>query len=144
MKADVAAACEKKSKDEVREAFDQAISASSKAGFLQDAALANELCGEFFAKGENLYWAKHYLTSAYNGYCEWGAEAKSAHLLRDRGVFIDKEQVTGLRSNPTLRKGPLSTKRLLSNMSMTLDDMALDGTTLDGSSSGHLISLTPS
>jgi hypothetical protein len=76
MKADVAAACKKKGKDEVREAFDQAISASLKAGFLQDAALANELCGEFFAKGENLYWAEHYLTSAYNGYCEWGPKPK--------------------------------------------------------------------
>jgi hypothetical protein len=89
-------------------------------------------------KGEELFWAKHYLTSAYNLYCERGAGAKAAHLLRNRGVFLDKEQAIVRQRSSTLRKGPLSSERHLDSMSMTLDDMTLDG------SSGHLDSLTPS
>jgi predicted ATPase len=131
----------RKSKEEVRRVFDQAISAASKAGFLQDAALANELCGEFFVKGEELFWAKHYLTSAYNLYCEWGAGAKAAHLLRNRGVFLDKEQAIVSQRSSTLRKGPLSSERRLDRMSITLDDI-----TLRGGSGGldSLSTLTPS
>jgi hypothetical protein len=113
-----------KSKEEVRKAFDQAISAASKTGFLQDAALANELCGEFFLKGEDLFWAKHYLTSAYNLYCDWGAGAKAAHLLRNRGAFLNREQVIVNKRPSMLRKGPLSSERRLESMSMTLDDVS--------------------
>jgi predicted ATPase len=115
----------KKNKEQVRKAFDQAISAASKTGFLQDAALANELCGEFFLEGEDLFWAKHYLTCAYNLYCEWGAGAKAAHLLRNRGAFLNREQVIVNQRPPVLRKGPLNSGRHLNSMSMTLDDMTL-------------------
>jgi hypothetical protein len=115
----------KKNKEQVRKAFDQAISAASKTGFLQDAALANELCGEFFLKGEDLFWAKHYLTSAYNLYCEWGAKAKAVHLLRNRGAFLDKERKIVSQRSSVLRKGPLSSERYLDSISMTLDDMTL-------------------
>jgi histidine kinase len=126
MLADCAATFEKmKSKEEVRKAFDQAISAASKTGFLQDAALANELCGEFFLEGEDLFWAKHYLTCAYNLYYEWGAGAKAAHFLRNRGAFLNREQVIVNQRPSVLRKGPLNSERLLDSMSMTLDDMTL-------------------
>jgi hypothetical protein len=92
-------------------------------------------------KGEELFWAKHYLSSAYNLYCEWRAGVKAAHLLRHRGVFLDNEQAIVSQRSSTLRKGPLSSERHLDSMSITLDDMTLRGGTgcLDS-----LSSLTPS
>jgi hypothetical protein len=121
--------------------FKQAISAVSKAAFLQDAAVANELFGEYFVTGEELFWTKHYLTSAYNLYCECGAAAKAAHLLRNRGVFLDNEQAIVSQRSSTLRKGPLSSERHLDSMPITLGDMTFRGGT---GGLNSLSSLTPS
>ena len=58
----------------VQKAFDKAISAPARAGFLQDAAPANERAGSFFC------FASAYLTRAHELYLEWGATVKAAHL----------------------------------------------------------------
>jgi hypothetical protein len=100
-------------KQEVRKAFDLAISASSKAGFLQDAALANELCARYFIQREDLFWAKHYMTSAYHLYSDWGAAAKAHHLMQTYRVFIIEDVDFLSRRMSTASKGPLSTAKLL-------------------------------
>lgn len=65
---------------EVRRAFDEAIAQARKSGFLQDAALGNELAGDFFARRNNDYWAAAYATDAYEMYSLWGAIAKAEHV----------------------------------------------------------------
>lgn len=68
---------QKKQEEDVRKLFDEAIAQSRRIGFLQDAALANELAGDFFARKNDDYWAGSYATSAYELYVLWGAIAKA-------------------------------------------------------------------
>ena len=75
--------------NQVKEAFDKAISAASRAGFLHDAALGNELVGEYFLSIGNSFWCKHYFTKAYELYSEWGALAKVKLLKAQRSEYID-------------------------------------------------------
>jgi hypothetical protein len=84
------AACKQKDSDEVKRSFDKAIAAAGKAGFTQDAALGNELAGEYFLSlGDDDFWTKHYFSRAHELYHEWGAQAKVDHLFSTRGEYID-------------------------------------------------------
>ena len=74
-----------------REMFDNAISTSTKAGFLQDAALANELAGEYFLSKGDDFWAKHYLTCSYSLYLTWEASAKTKQLLMRYPRHVDAD-----------------------------------------------------
>jgi hypothetical protein len=74
-----------------------------------------------------------------NLYCEWGA----AHLLRNRGVFLDNEQAIVSQWSSSLRKGPLSSERHLDSISVTLDDMALRGGTVQGASTALAVLRRP-
>ncbi len=63
--------------------YEQAIEQAWQQGFLQEAALANELAGEFYLQLGHPKIAKIYLTEAYIAYNNWGALAKG-HALRLR------------------------------------------------------------
>lgn len=80
--------------------FDKAISTATRAGFVQDGALANELAGAHFLRKADKFWAKHYLTSAYSMYETWEARAKTNQMLEVYGDLIDTESVQkNLRSS---------------------------------------------
>ena len=91
MEADYAAA-KKKGSGEVKVAYDKAIAAAGKAGFRQDAALGNELAGEYFVSLGDDYWPGHYFSKSHELYDEWGAKAKTDHLYKTRGDYIDTEK----------------------------------------------------
>ena len=90
MKAHLEACLNPKGKG-IKDAFDRAITAASRAGFSQDAALANELAGEHFASIEDDdYWPNHYFARAHSLYSEWGAKAKVDHLKETWGKYIEE------------------------------------------------------
>lgn len=68
-----------KDTSKIRRAYDDAISASGRLGILHLQALANERAGLFFLQRDD-FWAKIYLTQAYEKYEEWGASAKSEDM----------------------------------------------------------------
>ena len=84
-------------KTDIRKLFDKAIEASSKHGFMQDAAVANELAGEYFIREDDDALAKLYLTAAYRAYAEWGAHAKVKQLLDCRGSFVESDTRVSFR-----------------------------------------------
>ena len=53
--------------------YDQAIAAAGRERFLQDEALANELCGRFYLGQGRKRIAALYLGAAIDGYARWGA-----------------------------------------------------------------------
>jgi histidine kinase len=94
MQADMMACSSSKSRkwqDTVKVAFDKAIAMAGKAGFRQDAALGNELAGEYLltTKEDNTFWAAFYFSRAYYLYMEWGAVAKADQLKIKRGDLIN-------------------------------------------------------
>lgn len=76
----------------VKGAYDKAIAAAGKAGFRQDAALGNELAGEYFLSLGDDYWPRHYFSKSHELYDEWGAKAKTDQLFKTRGDYIDIEK----------------------------------------------------
>jgi predicted ATPase len=93
MRADMMACSSSKSRkrqDTVKAAFDKAIAIAGKAGFRQDAALGNELAGEYLltTREHNTFWAEFYFSRAYDLYMEWGAVAKADQLKTKRGDLI--------------------------------------------------------
>jgi histidine kinase len=91
----------RKGHNTVKNAFDEAIVMAGKAGFRQDAALGNELAGEYSltTREDNTFWAEFYFSRAYDLYMEWGAVAKADQLKTKRGDLI-KESL-GNRSAST-------------------------------------------
>jgi hypothetical protein len=84
-----------KTQDAAKAAFDKAIATAGKAGFRQDAALGNELAGEYLLTGTregNQFWAEVYLSRAYDLYMEWGAKAKAVQLKAKRGALINESR----------------------------------------------------
>lgn len=67
---------------EVQDAFDEAIAASLKLGFLHHSALSNERAGLYFASIDDNLWAATSLQRAYALYDEWGAVAKVKQMER--------------------------------------------------------------
>lgn len=67
-------------KDVIKKAFEQAIMTSSRAGFSQDEALANELAASYFLSVGDFPNASDYLTRAHEKYSQWGALGKVKQL----------------------------------------------------------------
>lgn len=80
--------------DRAAEYYDLAITEAAKAGYLHEAALAEELTGEFYLSRGRTKIAGFYLTDAYHKYRKWGAVAKVQDL--------DSRYSTLLIQNPTL------------------------------------------
>jgi hypothetical protein len=103
MQADLMACSSSKSRkwqDTVKDAFDNAIAMAGKAGFRQDAALGNELAGEYLLTtgDDNTFWAEFYFSRAYDLYMEWGAVAKADQLKTKQGDLI-KESLGNPRAS---------------------------------------------
>jgi predicted ATPase/signal transduction histidine kinase/CheY-like chemotaxis protein/tRNA A-37 threonylcarbamoyl transferase component Bud32 len=60
--------------------YDRAIKNAGEQGYIQEAALAHELAGEFYIDLGMEKVAKSYMTDAYYGYIRWGANAKVTDL----------------------------------------------------------------
>jgi diguanylate cyclase (GGDEF)-like protein len=60
--------------------YDTAINLAQTEGFIQEAAIANELAGMFFLDWDKPKIAQLYLTEAYSLYLQWGATAKVLDL----------------------------------------------------------------
>jgi GAF domain-containing protein len=65
---------------EARVAYDQAIDLAQHHGYIQEAALANELAGRFYLTLGREAVARLYLQAAYRGYLQWGAAGKVTQM----------------------------------------------------------------
>ncbi|WP_293128104.1 ATP-binding sensor histidine kinase [Microcoleus sp. bin38.metabat.b11b12b14.051] len=65
---------------EAADYYDKAIQGAKEQGYIQEAALANELAAEFYLGCNKDKIAQVYLTEAYYGYIHWGAIAKVKDL----------------------------------------------------------------
>lgn len=70
---------------------------------MHEAALANELAGEYSIVAGDRFWARHYLTPAYAQFLSWGANAKVKRLLETHGDLINKDERSSAMG--TTRKG---------------------------------------
>jgi predicted ATPase/serine phosphatase RsbU (regulator of sigma subunit) len=75
-------------------AYDRAIALAQEHGFIQDQALANELCARFHLAHGRSKVARPYLAEAYYTYQRWGAVAK-AEELRQRHAEHSGEFTAG-------------------------------------------------
>ena len=108
-----------KKKQKLRDLFDTAISMASAGGFLQDAALANELAGEYYLSQGDRFWAKHYLTCAYTMYKAWEARAKTKQMLERHEGLIDTESMVADRLTNRGRNSNFSTRSVV--LDQTID-----------------------
>ena len=72
--------------------YGEAIAGAQKEGFVNDAALANELAARFFLANGEPRIARVYLRAALDGYRKWGATAKVRALERTHPEFFASEQ----------------------------------------------------
>ena len=79
--------------NKVKEAFDKSITVAGRSGFTQDAAIGNELAGEYCLLVGDDFWSKHYFSRAYELYLEWGATVKADHMKERRGNYIHLEKL---------------------------------------------------
>ncbi len=70
------------------ELYDRAIKLANDHGFINDAALANELASKFYEALDKPRLAEVYLREAYRLYDAWGAGAKTADLRKRRPEWI--------------------------------------------------------
>eukprot|EP00568_Trieres_chinensis_P003584 CAMPEP_0183305542 /NCGR_PEP_ID=MMETSP0160_2-20130417/10250_1 /TAXON_ID=2839 ORGANISM="Odontella Sinensis, Strain Grunow 1884" /NCGR_SAMPLE_ID=MMETSP0160_2 /ASSEMBLY_ACC=CAM_ASM_000250 /LENGTH=249 /DNA_ID=CAMNT_0025468753 /DNA_START=81 /DNA_END=830 /DNA_ORIENTATION=+ len=69
--------------DKAKQKYGDALSLSSKIGFIHDKALIMERTGDFYFKVESdKYWPSHYLGLARRFYNIWGAKAKADALVK--------------------------------------------------------------
>ncbi|MEM1173086.1 MAG: ATP-binding protein, partial [Cyanobacteria bacterium P01_H01_bin.35] len=62
------------------ETYEQAIALATENKYIQEAALANELCAKFYLEWGKTKIAQTYMIEAYYGYVNWGAVAKIKDL----------------------------------------------------------------
>jgi hypothetical protein len=112
-------------KENAKEAFDKAIAAASRAGFIQDAALGNELAGEHCLRLNDDFWSGLYFTRAYELYREWGAHLKASHLKATRSDQIDFSKLSKRRKSIHLTQRHLVSGDVNSaHMSVNLDSLS--------------------
>jgi predicted ATPase len=100
MEADIFAGAEQKNNPRaVKDKFDKAIAEAEKAAVIQDAALANELAGEYFLSIKEDNQASQYFTQALALYKGWGAREKAKHLILHRGHWIAMGTTDSLKSS---------------------------------------------
>ncbi|HLO87626.1 MAG TPA: AAA family ATPase [Nostocaceae cyanobacterium] len=84
--------------------YDRAISLAQENGYIQEAALANELAAQFYLELGKEKIAKVYMTEAYYGYVRWGAIAKAQDLDEHYPqLIIRKEQILETETYTTNR-----------------------------------------
>ena len=102
-------------KEKIKTLFENAIVSATRAGFLNDAALVNDLAGEYMLSAaekdaDDAFWANHYFTASYELYKSWGAKAKTKLLLELQGPYINLEELSKRRMTTTQRSKELVTK----------------------------------
>jgi diguanylate cyclase (GGDEF)-like protein/PAS domain S-box-containing protein len=75
---------------EAAKLYDEAIESALQQGFIQEAALANELAAKCYAVRGNHTIAKAYVVEAYYFYQKWGADEKVRELERKNTYLINK------------------------------------------------------
>lgn len=74
--------------------YDRAIAAAQSQGFIQNAALANELAARFWLERGKTKIAQVYLTEAYYAYQRWGAQAKVDDLQKRYPQLLSSVRAT--------------------------------------------------
>lgn len=72
----------------VRERYDQAIDGAIKTGFVEEAALACEMAGDFMNRCNDHEHARNYWSEARTWYLEWGATEKATQVSRSRNSGV--------------------------------------------------------
>jgi transcriptional regulator with GAF, ATPase, and Fis domain len=85
---------------EARVAYDQAIDLAQHHGYIQEAALANELAGRFYLALGREAVARLYLQAAYRGYLQWGTTGKVTQMETRYAAYVapDKPWLTPVTS----------------------------------------------
>ncbi len=102
---------------EAIESYERAISLATQNGYLQHAALANELYGRFFLSRGQTRVARAYISEALEAYARWGAAFKVARVEEQYPLLLP----------PTL--GPKDRARPLSTSTHAMSAKLLDVTT---------------
>ena len=89
MEAEVTSLTKTQRLSPVKGLYDKAISASSRAGFVWDAALANEFCGAFCESLNDDTWTTHYISRAHDLYATWGCPCKLQQLQDRWGSLLE-------------------------------------------------------
>ena len=105
------------------EHYETAITTAKAQGYVQEAALANELAAQFYLDWGKAKVAAGYLQEAYYGYARWGAKAKVKHLERHyqrllRTVTLN-EHISHLTAHSTLSPTATYSKTLKTAESAT-------------------------
>ena len=82
---------EGKSFNEISSLYKTTIKNAEQNHFIQDAALATELYGQYLLSVEEEMFAKPYLNKSYHLYKQWGANAKIAQMKVKYAKLLDKE-----------------------------------------------------
>ncbi|MGL5063177.1 MAG: AAA family ATPase [Microcoleus sp.] len=98
--------------------YDRAIENATAQGYIQEAALANELAAEFYLSQGREKLAKNYMTDAYYGYIRWGANAKVADLEARHPQSIVQTPEAGNSTN--------SDRNGVSSVTVTSHQISLD------------------
>ncbi|MDZ8187359.1 MAG: AAA family ATPase [Nostoc sp. ChiSLP02] len=92
-------------KSEAMDYYDRAIALAKEHGYIQEAAIANELAAKFYLDWGKQRLAEEYMTAAYYSYARWGARAKVADLERRYpqllGVILEQTH-SPLSTNETI------------------------------------------
>lgn len=86
---------------EAMEWYDRAISSAEANGYLQEAALGNELAARFYLAWGKVKVAQTYMQEAYYGYAHWGAKAKTDELEKRYPQLLRSVLQQPVVSSPT-------------------------------------------
>jgi len=78
--------------------YDQAIASAQQEGFIQNEAIANELCAEFWLGKEKEDFSKLYMVRAHHRYHQWGAKKKAKALEEEYPQFLSNPEYDSLRT----------------------------------------------
>lgn len=84
---------------EVLRKYERAVVAASRAGFLQDGALANHLCGKYCIRHGHEEIAEMYLQQAHKQYTSWGAIAVANSIKEKYSDFIPTKGIPVVTEN---------------------------------------------
>lgn len=133
----------KTGESEIRKSFDTGIAIATKSGFKQDAAIANELCGEYHVRKGDAFWAKTYLSRAYELYQLWGADTKLSQLLKRRQPYIEEttRRTSSSRRSSTLVRASRASRSSFDSNFKRLNSLDDDDGHVTRSSSISLVSI---
>jgi transcriptional regulator with GAF, ATPase, and Fis domain len=77
---------------EARVLYDHAIDLAEQHGYIQEAALANELAGRFYLSLGREAVARLYLQAAYRGYLQWGAVGKVTQMEARYAAYMASDK----------------------------------------------------